>query len=224
MVYQQKGTSLWKSLKVMNKKLAILGAGGHGKVVADAAELTNDWDEIVFFDDNYPEKSSNSKWPVVGKTESLLNANKEFNGVIVAIGDNFQRLNKMNELEQAGASVVSIVHPSAMISSSATLAPGCVVFAGAVINADAVIGRGCIINSASVVEHDCQLQESVHICPNASLAGNVAVGARSWIGIGSVVKDSISIGCDVTVGAGAVVVNSISSGEMAVGNPAKIRK
>ena len=207
---------------MMNKTLAILGAGGHGKVVADAALLSNKWDEVCFFDDAYPLKKDNGHWPVIGTGKDLLLRYKEFGGIIVAIGNNKLRVIKTQELTEVGGTVVSIIHPSAIISSYASIANGCVVFAGAVINIDVSIGMASIINTRAVIEHDCQLGQAVHISPNATLAGQTVLGERSWIGAASVTKELIVIGCDVVVGAGSVIVKSVPDGVTVVGNPAKI--
>jgi sugar O-acyltransferase (sialic acid O-acetyltransferase NeuD family) len=206
----------------MNKRLAILGAGGHGKTVADAALLSEEWSEVVFFDDAYPETVSNGRWNIIGTSNDLRNCYAQFSGVIVAIGNNRIRLVKTAELQQVGATLVSIIHPAAVISPFVSIAPGCVIFAGVVINVDAEIGCASIINTNSVIEHDCHISNGVHISPNATLAGQTVVGECSWIGIGAVTKQSISIGSDVQVGAGAVVVKSISDGVTVAGNPAVV--
>src|SRR5690554_5766067 len=113
-------------------KLAILGASGHGKVVADTA-LAAGWAEIVFFDDAWPQLKANSCWPVVGATCDLMARQAEFEGVIVGIGNNRIRLAKHLELSAAGARMATIVHPQATVSRYAALGAGSVVFAGAVI-------------------------------------------------------------------------------------------
>ncbi len=217
-------TSLWKSLQVMTSKLAILGAGGHGKVVADAAVLTARWSEIVFFDDACTAKAKNSHWTISGTGDDLCKSIDLFAGVIVAIGNNKLRLAKTRELIQMGARVVSIVHPSAVVSPLASVGPGSVVCAGGVINVDARIGMACIVNTAAVIEHDCHLSDGVHISPNASLAGQTEVGECSWIGIGSVTRELTVIGSEVIIGAGSVVVKSIPDGITVAGNPTTILK
>ena len=208
----------------MNKKLAILGSGGHGKVVADAALLNEEWSQVVFYDDAYPEKVSNGQWAISGTYDDLLNCFDQFSGVIVAMGNNNARLAKTAELQEMGAKVVSIIHPEAVVSPYASIAPGCVVFAGVVINVDAEIGSACIINTGSVIEHDCRLYDGVHISPNAALGGQTVVGECSWIGIGAMTKQLITIGSGVQVGAGSIVIKSIPDGVTVAGNPAVVLK
>lgn len=201
-------------------RLAILGASGHGKVVADTA-LQAGWREVVFFDDAWPQLKANGCWPVVGTTRDLLARVSEFDGVIVGIGNNRIRLAKHLDLAAAGARMATIVHPHATVSRFATLGAGSVVFAGAVIQVDCQLGEACILNTHAAVDHDCQLADGVHICPGVAMAGLVHVGDASWVGIGASVKQLVHIGCDVTVGAGAVVVDNIADGLTVVGNPAK---
>lgn len=205
------------------KTLAIVGASGHGKVVADAALSTGLWDDVVFYDDAWPAKTKNGSSDVVGNTQTLFDLRQKPE-VIVAIGNNKIRLAKQRELVNAGFTLATVVHLTAVVSRSAIIQAGTVVMAGAVINADAVIGAACIVNSNAVVEHDCILADAVHISPGAGLAGGVVVGESSWIGIGATVIQLKRIGKNVMVGAGAAVVNDLPDGVTAVGVPAKIIK
>jgi sugar O-acyltransferase (sialic acid O-acetyltransferase NeuD family) len=202
------------------KKMAILGASGHGKVVAEIAEL-NGWEGIVFFDDAYPNIKQNGVWPVRGTTKDLIAAADEYSTVIVAIGDNQIRLQKSKFLLSEGLKLGSLIHPKAQVSKYAKIKEGTVVMAGAVINPFATVGMCSIINTSCSIDHDCVIGNGVHISPGAHLAGGVEVGDLSWLGIGSTVKQSIKIGCSATVAAGAVVVNDVPDGVVVKGVPAK---
>lgn len=203
------------------KKLAILGASGHGKVVADTAECCG-WHAIEFFDDAWPELQHNGAWPVIGDTAALLERIKQFDGVMVAIGNNSIRHAKLLELQAAGARLCNLVHPAATLSRYAVLGEGSVVFAGAVVNVDARIGLGAIINTGCSIEHDCELGAAVHVSPGARLAGGVTVGNLSWIGIGASVRQLVRIGNDVMVGAGAAVTADVEDELTVVGVPARV--
>lgn len=200
--------------------LAILGASGHGKVLADIAELTG-WEKIDFFDDAWPERKNNGAWQVIGDTQKLLDSLKAYDGVIVAIGNNKIRQQKLQQLDSAGAKIITLIHPSATVSRYTKIGPGSVVVAGAVINPDCIIGSGAIINTCSSVGHDCTLGDAVHICPGARLAGGTVVGERAWIGVGSSVRQLIRIGSDAIVGAGAAVVQDVLPNITVVGVPAR---
>lgn len=203
------------------KQLAILGASGHGKVVAEAA-LASGWEGVDFYDDAWPDKRRLGKWVVSGDTAALLKALARFDGVIVAIGGNSIRMAKIALLQEAGARMTTIVHPAATVSASALLGEGTVIMAGAVINADTVIGRGAILNTSCSVDHDCVLDGGVHISPGAHLAGDVRAGELSWVGIGASVRQGVTIGRAVLVGAGAAVVGDIADNLTVVGVPAKV--
>ncbi|MDH5424071.1 MAG: acetyltransferase [Gammaproteobacteria bacterium] len=202
------------------KRLAVLGASGHGKVVADCATVSG-WEKIVFYDDAWPEYKVNGVWAVVGNTDTLLNELSQYDGVIVAIGDNATRLKKMTELASKDAKLVNIIHPSAVMSRYVTLGIGSVVMPKAVINVDAVLGNSCIINTGATIDHDCSLGDGVHVSPGANIAGGVVIGNCAWLGIGSSVRQLVNIGEHTVVGAGAVVVNDIEAHTVVTGVPAK---
>lgn len=202
------------------KRLAILGASGHGKVVADTAECCG-WPIVEFFDDAWPARQSNGSWAVTGDSAVLLARLLEFDSVVVAIGNNAMRQAKLIALQAANAHLATLIHPSATVSRYAVMGEGSVVFAGAVVNADARIGLGAILNSGCRVDHDCVLGDAVHISPGACLAGGVRVGEQSWIGIGACVRQMIQIGQRVMVGAGSVVVSNVPNDVTVAGVPAK---
>lgn len=201
------------------RRLALLGASGHGKVVADAA-LAGGWDEVEFFDDAWPARSQNGPWSVVGDGVALMARLHEFQGVIVSIGDCAVRWSKHQVLQAAGAPLAAVVHPAAIVSRYAVVEVGSVVMAGAVVHVDARIGQASIVNTGATVDHDCWLADGVHIGPGAHLSGNVRVGHCAMVGTGVAVKQGIFIGAQAVIGAGAVVIRPVDDGCVVVGNPA----
>jgi sugar O-acyltransferase (sialic acid O-acetyltransferase NeuD family) len=202
-------------------KLLIAGAGGHGRVVADAAEGDARWTEIAFLDDRYPELSRSGAWEVVGTVHDLARFFGAFDACLAAVGDARLRLNLIERAHAAGYTVPVIRHPKAAISRHSRLQPGSVIAAAGVVNIGSQIGIGCIVNSGATVDHDCRLGDGVHICPGAHLAGSVEIGARTWFGIGAVARQGLQIGADVTVGAGAVCLDNVRDGAFVAGVPAR---
>lgn len=202
------------------RTLAILGAGGHGKVVADCAELTG-WEEIHFYDDAWPDKDRDEHWPVLGNTLGLLERASQYAGVFVAIGDGRRRCERIDQLHRQGARVVTLIHPNAVVSRYAVLGMGSVMVAGAVINAFAHTERGCVINTAATVGHDCTLGIGVHVAPGANIAGNVVIGDHAWVGIGARIIQGLQVGAGAIIGAGATVVDHVPAGVTVVGTPAR---
>lgn len=201
----------------MNKKLVIIGAGGHGKVIANIAKL-NGYKDIVFLDDN-SEKKECGLYPIVGTTQDIEKySNDQF---IVGIGNNKVRRKLTSFLLEKQYDVTTLIHPSAVIDETVQIGQGTVIMANAVINADTTIGHGCIINTASSVDHDCCIQDYVHICPGVHIAGTVHIGDNTWIGIGSSVINNIYIVNDCMLGAGCVVVKDLLESGTYIGVPAR---
>lgn len=204
-------------------RLLVVGAGGHGRVVADIAASDASWTEIAFLDDKMPASSAAGAWKVVGALGELAGLAGRYDACIAAFGDARLRLVHLAQARAAGYRIPVLVHPGAAISRRAQLAEGVVVCAGGIVNIGATVGGGCIVNTGATVDHDCRLAEGVHMCPGSHLAGNVMIGARSWFGIGAVAKQGIRIGADVTVGAGSVCLEDVPDGATVFGVPARER-
>ena len=202
------------------KKLAIIGAGGHGKVVADLAGLLG-WGSISFFDAAWKDKLSDSRWPMLGDTSAFMEKSNEFDGVLIAIGNCEFRWIEFSKIINSATPVITLKHPNSTVSQYSKVGDGSVILAGSVVNTDAVIGKACIINLGATVDHDCNLGNSVHVAPGAHISGGVTIGDASWIGVGSAIKQGVRIGKNVMVGAGAVVVSDIPDNATVVGNPAR---
>jgi sugar O-acyltransferase (sialic acid O-acetyltransferase NeuD family) len=203
----------------MNKKLLIIGASGHGKVVADIAIKMNKWKYIGFLDDNGNINSSMGL-DVVGKSSDSFSYIADFD-IIVGIGNNQVREKIQKKLEDAGANIPVLIHPNAIIGQQVEINPGTVIMAGVIINCYTRIGSGCIINTGVTVDHDNVLQNFVHLSPGVHLAGAVEVGQGSWLGVGSVVSNNVRISEGCIIGAGAVVIKDISETGTYVGVPVR---
>lgn len=201
----------------MKNKLLIIGASGHGKVVADIALKMNRWQSIVFLDDNKGIQTLMGL-AVIGSSDDVVTHIDEYE-VFVAIGNNTTRQRIHEMLEQFGASIPVLIHPNAVIGSQVDIGIGTAVMAGAIINCSTKIGKGCIINTGSTIDHDNFIEDFVHISPGSHLAGTVKVGKGTWLGIGSVVSNNINIVSKCKIGAGAVVVKDISESGTYVGVP-----
>lgn len=208
------------------KTLIIVGAGGHGRVVADCAEALNIYQTIVFIDDCFaasPARKNNAHWPIIDTIEHYSHYLEDAD-FIVAFGDSRLRLELTQKLLAANANVISLIHPKAHVSRYAEIGVGTMVAAGAVINIGTRLGIACIVNTLASIDHDCQIADGVHIAPNACLAGGVNIGRLTFIGVASSICQYLSVTANCIIGAGAAVVDDIKTSGTYVGIPAKRNK
>ena len=203
----------------MNKKIVIIGASGHGKVIADIARL-NGYEEILFLDDDTSKRSC-GRYPIVGTSKDIRQY-KDDHDFIIAIGNNRIREKISDMLERENIKQTALIHPSAVIDETAMIKEGTVIMANAVVNAEVQIGRSCIINTASSIDHECILEDYVHVSPGVHDAGTVTIGKSTWIGIGATVINNLSICANCMIGAGSTVIKDIKEEGTYVGSP--IRK
>lgn len=197
----------------------VIGAGGHGAVVAELAQITG-WNLVGFVDDNAElEGSGVLESTVLGGTEKIPRGA----AVALGVGDNNVRLRLLAMVAEMGWRLPVLIHPSAVVSPSSKIGDGTVLLAQSAVNARAEIGCGCILNTACSVDHDCVLGDCTHIAPGSRLAGAVNVGKATLIGIGTSILPCIKIGQRCTIGGGSVVTHSIPDEAVAFGNPARVR-
>lgn len=202
----------------MKDKIVIIGASGHGKVVADIAKL-NGYKEIIFLDDDIT-KIKNGKYNVVGTSIDIDKYIEQYD-YFIAIGNNKIRRQLTKKLEDKKIIQPTLIHPSAIIDKTSTILSGTVIMANAVINADTYIKKGCIINTSVSVDHDCVIENFVHLSPGVHVAGTVHIGSQTWIGIGSSIVNNLSICNDCIIGAGSTVITDIETKGIYVGCPVK---
>lgn len=203
--------------------LYVFGAGGHGKVVAEAARAGTRYELRGFLDDDARRRGE--QWdglPVVGGREAIASL-EEGAEVALGVGANRLRAELARTLAVQGRRLATIVHPTAVVASGVRLGAGTYVAPLAVLHTNARVGRACIVNSGAVVEHDCRIGDFVHVSPRAALGGGVLVDEGAHVGLGAIVLPGLRVGPWATLGAGAVVIRSLPAGVTAVGVPAHAR-
>ncbi len=198
-------------MEQQKQRIAVFGAGGHGKVVVDAIECTAGLTVACVVDDRPLAGATLLGHPLAGGREVLLARRDEIDGVIVAIGDNRARAAAARWLGEHGLTLVCVVHPAAVVARSARIGAGTLIMPGAVVNAEARIGENTIINSGAIVEHDCDIEAAVHVAPGAVLCGGATVGAGTLVGAGAVVLPGVCIGPGCLVKAGTIVIRDMEA-------------
>jgi sugar O-acyltransferase (sialic acid O-acetyltransferase NeuD family) len=202
-------------------KLLIVGAGGHGEVVADILHAQRaagtDVDLVGYLDDDRTRRDCERLGGrVIGSVRDIPSLN--FDAVIVAVGDNAARARLVAAL--GGLPLATAVHPSAVVAGGTSIGAGTIICAGAVVGCVSHLGRGVILNTGSTIDHHTHIGEFAHIAPGVHLGGGVTIGVGALLGIGAVVLPGITIGAAAIVGAGAVVVRDVADGATVAGVPA----
>ena len=205
---------------MLDKKCILIGYSGHGYVVADTA--LDAGFELKLYAELKEQQLNPFKLSYSGfeGADDFLGWTNEYEFAL-GIGDNNLREKVVNLIVSKNQKCINVIHPTAVISSKASMGFGNYIGKNTSINAFAKIGNGCILNTGCIVEHECTIGDFVHIAPGAVLAGNVTIGNRSFIGANAVVKPGITIGDDVIIGAGAVVLNDVDANKKRVGNPSR---
>lgn len=193
--------------------MLLFGAGGHAKVI-----ISNLNDSGIFvtgiFDDDLT-KSTMSKYHFLGAYNPEYLPSEL---LIISIGSNEIR---SQVAEKINHSYGKVIHTSALIDKSCTIEKGTVIMHRCVIQADTKIGKHVIINTMASIDHDCVISDFVHIAPGVVLCGNVHIGEKTLIGVGSVVVPNIRIGKNCLVTAGSVITQDIPDNTITRGNPAR---
>jgi sugar O-acyltransferase (sialic acid O-acetyltransferase NeuD family) len=200
----------------------IWGAGGHARVVADILRLRG-MTLLGFVDDVNPERKGEifEDAQILGGREVLESSRRRGTAVIIAIGDNDQRLQLALAVRELGLPVASAIHPSVIIASTARIGEGVVLCANAVVGPRGRVGDFAIVNTAGVVDHDCVLEEGAHVSVGVHMGGGARVGRASLVGIGATLLDGCVVGNRTIVGAGSVVVRDLPDEVVAYGVPAR---
>jgi acetyltransferase EpsM len=209
-----------------NKKVLVWGAGGHGKVVVDALLASGEWEVAGILDEG------EKKWgtEVLGVQVFSLEGGVaeaarrlDCGRVAIAIGDNYGRFQKFQQVRRAGLSVVNVVHPSAHVSRFVKMGEGVSILAGATINPGTTIEDNVCVNTSASVDHDNHLERGCHIFPNATLTGGVRIAEFAYVGSGAVIAPNLTVEKYSYVGAGAVVLANVAEGTVVFGVPARVR-
>ena len=210
----------------MNRRLLIYGASGHGAVVAEAAQAAG-W-EIAGFADDDPTKRALQLVGVpvraIGFDDAVRRCAADDAHFVVAIGDNALRRRVYDMLLATGCQPALVRHPAAVISPSARLGSGTVVFAGVIVNAGTQVGVNAILNTACTLDHDNIIGDHAHVSPGAHLGGSVRIGEGTHIGLGAAIRNNVGVGPWSVIGMGSVVVRDIEGGVTAWGVPARVMK
>ncbi len=185
---------------VAKPRLLIVGAGGHGRSVAEAVLMSGIFELVGFLDDDAFAIGSDV-WglPVLGQAAAFADYAAVASHALVAIGNNALRQKLCGQLVAAGFALASVIHPRAIVSPRAQLGEGVAVMAGAVVGTEALLGQGVIVNCGAVVDHHAQVQDFGHLGVNACMAGGSVLGSLAWMQAGA------AIGYGVQLEAGRVL-------------------
>lgn len=211
------------------KKVILIGAGQHCNVVlynmkaqgmyepACIAEVDeNKWGSSV---SNIPvEPFKNFDEDAMRRIEEKYNTNLFF----ISFGAMRWRKPVFDFLALHGWEAVNIIHPDAVVSSSAQLGKGVLIECGCLITPSPYIGDNVVVNTGSQVNHDNIVEKHVYIASGVILSGGVTIGENTLLDDGVIITLGRKVGKDSLIGAGGIVTKDIPDGVVAYGNPCKI--
>lgn len=204
-----------------SKPVVILGNGGHARVLIEI--LLMQQRQILGY--TAPAEEHNPYNIVyLGTDEAILQHEPERIELVNAIGSVStmkSRANMFTFFKSKGYRFCTIIHPSAVVSSTAMLGEGVQIMAGAIIQPFVRIGDNTIINTSASIDHDCYIDDHCHIAPGCVLSGGVTIGKGTHIGTGTNIIQNIKIGNNVIVGAGSLVLRNVHDDKKVYGSPAK---
>ena len=192
------------------KRLLIVGAGGHGRSVAEAVLAAGKYELVGFVDDAVPRLQHVWDLPVFGATADLARDREHADAAVVAIGNNRLREALQHTLYAAGFALATVVHPQAMVSPRAVIGAGCAIMAGAIVGTGAQLGAGVIVNCGAVVDHHCRVEDFGHLGVNAAMSGGSVLGRSAWMQAGSVLGYGAMVDAWRVLGSGEAVNKSIN--------------
>ena len=199
--------------------LLVFGAGGHAMISQECATAYKH-PMFLYKQGDVPSSCLQAMSEEIYSLEQWKSICSQ---AFVAIGDNHIRAKVGERLKNAGFELVTLIHPHAIVSSTAEIADGVLVNAGAIVNAGAKLKTGCIVNSGAIVEHGCTVGAYAHLSPAAKLGGSTCIGQKTWICIGATVIDGIHVGNESILAAGSVLLGNLPDRVMAAGVPAKVK-
>lgn len=206
--------------------LFIYGASGAAVEIYDLAErvngLSHRYSKIYLIDD-FEEEASYYGTERIHFSSCEKIATEEFEFVI-AVGEPSVRALLLKRIEEKDYKLATLIDPSAMISPTARIAPGCIINAQSIVSSNVIMEKNCFLGFHTVVGHDAHLKKNTVVCPMATVGGGSTVGENTFIGLNSSMKEHVNLGNNVVVGMGSMIFRSVEDGHAVLGNPARVTK
>lgn len=204
----------------------VVGAGGHARAVLEAIRAAGVYRVVGLIDSFQPVGTVRFGYRVVGGEADIprLLDESALEGVVLAVGDNFQRAAFWARIQAAApeARLRGVIHPAAVVAPDVALGAGAVILPGAVVVSGSRIGQGSLINTSASLDHDGEMGAWASLAPGVVAGGCVCIGARAWIGLGARIIQQVKVGADTVVGAGSLVLQDLPEEAVAFGSPARV--
>lgn len=197
------------------KDLIILGAGGTSFDLIDIAVAMNKiqkkWNILGFLDDNVELKGKMVYgFPVLG----TISQSGEYEDAFFAssIADAYRpSLRKVvrEKVPFGNESFASLIHPKAIISETAVIEPGAVIYANVTLSGAVHVGHNAFLCGNTFLGHECVIGDHCALSVGNLLASDVHIDDCCYLGVGVTIRHQIKIGKNCLIGMGTIVVKDV---------------
>lgn len=208
------------------RRIVIVGAGGFGREVFQWARDTWPGRESLLggflSDDPRRLDGFSSDAGIVSSVRDYRPIKGDY--LLLGIGVPYSRRRVVEQLESREGRFLTLVHPRAVVSPSASIGQGSVICPFALVSDSAVVGRFVLLNYFASLGHDASAADYCVLSPYAALGGSAHIGEDVFLGMHSTVGPGVGVGSRSKVSANSCALKDTPQDSIVYGVPGRISR